>query len=241
MSATASNSAGTKSEAVISQSDQRDVGSWPAFLDYVISADSKLDHRDYIMVGISVSRVPDSVVFFIDDGIPSGLGVDAATCVGLYNGETCTAGCVAPFEGGPVNLTCNPLSGQLEGPVLECKEKICEDNTTLNKNTNINPPTTDPPDQYIDSQLLGGGPSSAHAAVEGRGHFNSLVPKRGLERPAPSTAAALISRLLDAATVNAEAAYATSYMGPFIYALNRLWSRLPIRARAMAMGLVAKK
>ncbi|CAE7754079.1 SVEP1, partial [Symbiodinium sp. CCMP2456] len=59
-------------------------------------------------------------------GIPSGLGVDAATCVGLYNGETCTAGCVAPFEGGPVNLTCNPLSGQLEGPVLECKEKVCE-------------------------------------------------------------------------------------------------------------------
>ncbi|CAE7268516.1 Svep1, partial [Symbiodinium natans] len=43
-----------------------------------------------------------------------------------YNGETCTAGCVAPFEGGPVNLTCNPLSAQLEGPLLECKEKMCE-------------------------------------------------------------------------------------------------------------------
>ena len=57
MSATASNSAGTKSEAVISQSDQRDVGSWPAFLDYVISADSKLDHRDYIMKLVQQGRL----------------------------------------------------------------------------------------------------------------------------------------------------------------------------------------
>eukprot|EP00439_Symbiodinium_sp_Y106_P025645 s3543_g3.t1 len=41
--------AGIHSEAMVSQSDQRDIGSWPAFLDYVMSADIKFVRRDYLM------------------------------------------------------------------------------------------------------------------------------------------------------------------------------------------------
>ena len=71
--------------------------------------------------------------------------------------------------------------------------------------------------------------------------YSTEVSRAQLRRDEPLTAAALTSRLLVAATVNAEPGHATCYRGPFIYALHRFWSRLPIRARAMAMGLVAKK
>lgn len=60
------------------------------------------------------------------DGIPSGVGVNATDCFELYNGQSCNATCVAPFEGGPIEYVCDPSTASLTGPELTCKLKECE-------------------------------------------------------------------------------------------------------------------
>lgn len=67
-----------------------------------------------------------TILVLCTEGIPNGVGVNAGDCLGLYNGQTCTATCTAPLEGGPADYVCDPSSGALIGPELICKPKECE-------------------------------------------------------------------------------------------------------------------
>ena len=60
------------------------------------------------------------------DGIPSGIGVEASNCFELYNGQSCNASCIAPFEPITYEYVCDPLTASLTGPELICKLKECE-------------------------------------------------------------------------------------------------------------------